>query len=254
MILLLELQISPLFLACTGTFAGALLGAVFASTIHKSQIGLLIASAAGMMAGCALVLLEESASRFGALWGLSSFIIGIALMKFLDIICTAWLSVETFRFSGLSGNQAIRLFVMLLGLILHSFGEGLSLGLSASDSSSTGILVAFSLAIHNIPETAALLFSYRAKGVSLLSASFLAIVSNLPQSIVAVPSMAIFSQYNSLMEYGIGMSAGCMAFAVVGDVLPEAAAMIGTRRSLSIAAMAGLLVVVFDIYSHIHIR
>ena len=143
---------------------------------------------------------------------------------------------------------------MLAGLVLHSVGEGLSLGLSASESSSTSTLVALSLAIHNIPETAALLFSFKAKGVSLFAAAILAVLSNLPQSLVAVPSMSVFTQYERLIEYGMGVSAGCMAFAVVEDVYPEAVSAIGNKRSLPIAAMAGALVVVFDIYSHIHIR
>jgi len=254
MILLRELRISPLVLAIFGTFTGALVGALFTYTIHKSQVGLLIASAAGMMAGCGLVLLEEAFYRFGVTSALSSCLAGIALMKVIDIFCEKCLLPKTFRFSGLSGNQAIRVFVMLMGLILHSVGEGLSLGLSATESSSSGAVVALSLALHNIPETAALLFSYHSKGVSLVSAAVLAILSNLPQSIVAIPSMTVFSHNSRLMEYGLGMSAGCMAFAVVEDVFPEAVASLGTRRSLSVAAMTGAFVVLFDIYSHIHIR
>lgn len=143
---------------------------------------------------------------------------------------------------------------MLLSLIIHSFGEGLSLGLAATDSSSTSSLVAMSLAAHNIPETAALVMSFRAKGVSFGYSMLLGVISSIPQSVVALPSLHLFSAYSHLIDYGMGASAGCMLYAVFSDIFPEAVGTIGLRRSLSVGLFAVAVVIVFDIYTHHNVR
>ena len=241
-------------LSFLGTLIGSVVASLFVSSLPKSRIGFLTATAAGMMTGCGLVLLEECSLRVGYFHAALALLGGCLAMKLLDEICVRVLSPKTFHFSGLYGTKAIRLFIMLMGLVIHSVGEGLSLGLSAADGSSTGIVVALSLAIHNIPETAALVFSFRAKGASHMSSIILGVLSSLPQCLVAFPSVSVFSSNLRLVEYGMGVSAGCMAYAVLADVYPEAVATIGRQHSLSTALLAGALVVVFDIYSHIQIR
>jgi zinc transporter ZupT len=112
------------------TIAGATLSVILAHKILKTQIAFLISCAAGMMMGCAFVLLEESFRLRSAAVGMVSLCVGISLMKCLDMICTRYLNVD-FEFVNLHGKKAVRLLILVLGLILHSLGEGLSLGLSA---------------------------------------------------------------------------------------------------------------------------
>jgi|LauGreDrversion4_2_1035121.scaffolds.fasta_scaffold563639_1 ZIP family zinc transporter len=253
----------PILVAASGTFIGSLISYLFADSIHKSDIGYLIACAAGMMTGCAFVLIAEAARLSGLMISLSSFFVGLVLMQLLDTICTKYLDVETFQFTGLQGKRAIRLFVMVIGLVLHSLGEGISLGLSASVSSesgstvSTGFVVYTSLAIHNIPEAAALAFAFRSKGASKYYATILAVLANSPQSIMAIPSLSVFSSYASTIQYGMGIAAGCMLYAVVCDIYPESIEALGDKlkhRAAPITAITGIFVVIFDIYSHIQIR
>ena len=244
----------PISVAFSGTVIGAGIGSICTASLSKTKVGVLIAVAAGMMAGCALVLFQECVSRSGVFGALSSGTAGLILMWSLDWACTNMLSEEKFEFSGLSGHKAVRVFIMLASLIVHSVGEGLSLGLSAADSSSTSALVSASLALHNIPETAALLLSFRGKGVRQGAAVLLAVFSNLPQSIVALPAYSLFASSSTLIQYGMGMSSTCMAYAVVVDVFPEALHAIPRRFAVSIAAVASLVVIAFDLYSHSHIR
>jgi len=252
----------PILVAALGTVCGSLVSYLFADSIRKSDIGYLIACAAGMMTGCAFVLVAEAVRLSGLLVSLSSFFVGIALMQLLDMICSKYLDVETFQFTGLHGHRAIRLFIMVVGLVLHSVGEGISLGLSASVSSdsgivSTGFVVYTSLAIHNIPEAAALAFAFRSKGASKYYATILAVLANSPQSIMAIPSLSVFSTYASTIQYGMGIAAGCMMYAVVSDIYPESIESLGDKlkhRAPIITSITGIFVVVFDIYSHIQIR
>jgi ZIP family zinc transporter len=233
---------------------GALFISAFIDSLPKSRMGTLTAVAAGMMTGCALVLIAESITRTSLNRASVSLGVGLSLMYVLDFICSKFLPVESFHFSGLSGRHAVRVFVMLLSLIIHSVGEGLSLGLAATDSSSTSSLVALSLAAHNIPETAALVMSFRAKGVSFSYAMLLGVASSIAQSIVALPSSHMFSAYRHLIDYGMGASAGCMIYAVFSDILPEAVVTIGRRRSLSVGLFSVAIVIVLDLYAHHNVR
>ena len=115
-------------------------------------------------------------------------------------------------------------------------------------------LLPFARKLFYIPETAALMFSFRAKGLSDGLSAVLAILSNLPQSIVALPAFSLFSSSALLMQWGMGMAAGCMMYSVSTDIYPEAVTAIGSPRARTVASLAGSLVVAFDIYSHIHIR
>lgn len=245
---------SSILIASIGTLAGALSSSFCSRSLNKSSVGALIAAAAGMMVGCSIVLIGECVQRTDIMVGGLSLIAGISLMRVLDMLCSSYLDVECFEFDGLSGERAVRVVIMFVGLVVHSIGEGLSLGLSAVDSSSTSMIVSTSLAVHNIPETAALMFSYRAKGLSDNMSVVLAVLSNLPQSIVALPALSFFASSRVFLEYGMGLSAGCMLYAVWSDVYPEAVESVGKSRAFSIAALASILVIIFDVTSHIHIR
>ena len=251
---MLATELLPILIAVLGTIAGSISSCMYSKTVNKSNVGVLIATAAGMMVGCSLVLIGESVERSGLIRGLAAVAVGMMLMVVLDYLFTNCLDVDTFHFTGLSGQQAMRVALMIVGLVGHSVGEGLSLGMSAAESSSTSTIVSTSLAIHNIPETAALMFSFRAKGLSDGLSAVLAILSNLPQSIVALPAFSLFSSSALLMQWGMGMAAGCMMYSVSTDIYPEAVTAIGSPRARTVASLAGSLVVAFDIYSHIHIR
>ena len=238
----------------TGTLIGVATGYLFGKGLNKAKSGILVAFAAGMMIGCSLVLIGEGVHRSSWSECVVAVSAGVVLMLVLDRICTEYLDESEIHFSGVSDKQTVRIVVMLVGLLVHSIGEGLSLGMSAADSSSTSLIVASSLAVHNVPETAALLVAFRAKGLSEPAAIGFAIVSNLPQSVVALPVMSFFSNSFEAIKYGMGVSAGCMLYAVVRDIYPEAVVLVGRPRTIVYAALASFLVILSDAYSHIHIR
>ena len=247
-------RLLPIALSFSGTLGGAFLACFFSQTLTRSKSGILVAMAAGMMIGCCFVLISECASRCSWLASQMLLGLGVALMAALDGLCSRLVNEATFEFSGVSGKPAVRVLIMLLGLLMHSAGEGLSLGLSAAESSSTSSIVASSLALHNVPETAALLISYRAKGLSDRAAILLAILSSLPQSLVAFPASEFFIASKDTIQYGMGLSAGCMLYAVVSDIFPEAQRSLGRVKALWCSLFASIMIILFDSYSHIQIR
>jgi zinc transporter ZupT len=245
--------------ATLGTLVGSLLSRVLETAASRKDIGLWIALAAGMMFGCGVVLTWEAVLQNGYIRGIASVLVGWFFMYILDYLSDKILNVNTFKFSNLEGKKAVKLLVTVVGLVVHSIGEGVSLGLSAAEqghfSSGVGSVVYISLALHNIPEAAALALAFRVKGTTRLQATLLAIASTLPQSIVAWPAYSLFSMNLPAMIFGTGVASGCMLYAVVNDIFPESVDHLGSRnRAVLIASVATSLVIVFDVYNHILIR
>lgn len=85
-----------------------------------------------------------------------------------------------------------------------------------------GVVVATTLAIHNIPEGLAISLVLIPKGVSVSYAALWAIVSSIPQPIFAVPSYMFVTYFQPLLPIGLGFAAGAMAFVAIFELIPEA--------------------------------
>ncbi|EER04037.1 conserved hypothetical protein [Perkinsus marinus ATCC 50983] len=115
-----------------GSFSLGLLG-----TLNDKISGVCVAVAAGMMTGCSTVLMCEAYSTSASLLVI---IAGVALGVGLMLIVDRFFTANPLEHLGtLKGARASRAAVVLLGMMVHSLGEGLCLGLSsASDKSHLG--------------------------------------------------------------------------------------------------------------------
>ena len=241
----------PIILAISGTMLGGILSGLCQDFFQGSRAGIFVATAAGMMAGCAIVMFIEACEALGVLWGVISVFVGLGGMGLLDEFYSLHFDPERFEFSGLSGTKAIRVFVLFSSIFVHSVGEGFSLGLSAV-SKQHGSMVSMSLAIHNVPEAAALAAAFRSKGVSTWGSIVLSTISTLPQSVLALPVSYWFPP--ALIEFGMGISAGCMAWAMLSEMLPETVATCGKQTGLLFICASATVLVAVDAYSHAEIR
>lgn len=208
-----------------------------------------------MMTGCSTVLMCEAYSTSASLLVI---IAGVALGVGLMLIVDRFFTANPLEHLGtLKGARASRAAVVLLGMMVHSLGEGLCLGLSsASDKSHLGGLVFGSIAIHNIPEGAALCLAFIAKGMKPLEGAVFALIANLPQPISALPayllSKHVLSVTPSLVAMGLAVAAGCMGYAVVMDIAPEAYRLLGNDplRTTALTGLCSAVVIAVDFYAH----
>jgi len=126
--------------------------------------------------------------------------------------------------------------VLILGVLtVHSFPEGIAVGVSFADLGLEGgiellgvsvpLLAVFmtgAISIHNIPEGTAISIPLRAMGVSNWRMVWWAIFSSLPQPIGAVIAYAFVRVARELLPYGFGFAAGAMIYLVFTEFLPEA--------------------------------
>jgi ZIP family zinc transporter len=162
----------------------------------------------------------------------------------------------------------LRKLVLILGVLtVHSFPEGVAVGVSFADLGLEGGVVVFGLvvpvlavfmtvaiSIHNVPEGVAVSIPLRSMDVGEWRMVGAAVFSSLPQPVGAVLAFVFVRWARTFLPFGFGFAAGAMVYLVVAEFIPEALAVGagvdgGGRRELAagllggVAAMLPLLVV-----------
>jgi len=174
--------------------------------------------------------------------GIIPVAIGIALGAGLMVLTTLWLENHEFTFDGISDAGAKRIILVLATLFIHSFPEGIAIGVAyGSGEAQLGILIAIAIAIHNIPEGLAVALPLNAEGVSGWKCVGWAIFSGVPQLIAAVPAYLAVKAFRPILPYAFGFAAGAMLLLVLSEMIPESRASERQRLSSAVAGMGGFL-------------
>ena len=109
-------------------------------------------------------------------------------------------------------------------MFLHSFAEGVGIGVAfgGDQSNKLGKFISLSLAIHNVPEGLAVGATLTPRGVGFFSTVALAVLSSIPQPIVAVFVYCFMSAAAPLLPLGFGFAAGAMIYVAICELIPEA--------------------------------
>lgn len=127
--------------------------------------------------------------------------------------------------------------LMFLVFTVHSAPEGIGIGAALKASAVTGGLVTFAIALHNVPEGTAVAVGLRADGVPLGRAFLTAVVTSLPQPLLA--PLVFLVAVGPFLPGGLGFAGGAMLALVVREVVPEGRAQDPDAFWLGLAA--GLL-------------
>jgi len=190
-----------------------------------------VAIAAGMMIaatyslvieGCMYVDPHDSSSTSTVTRTAIGAGLGVAFMlatkKFLD-------KYEDLKVSGLGdGTDARKALLIFFVMTLHSFSEGVGVGVSFGGvhGSELGVFISASLAVHNVPEGLAIAVVLLPRGASILTASLWAICTSLPQPLMAVPAHVFVHHFIPILPVGLGFAGGAMAWVAVFELLMEA--------------------------------
>jgi ZIP family zinc transporter len=126
--------------------------------------------------------------------------------------------------------------VLILGILtVHSFPEGIAVGVSFADLGLEGglmilgvsvpllaVFMTIAISIHNIPEGTAISIPLRSMGVSEWRMIWWAVFSSLPQPIGAVIAFVFVRVAREFLPFGFGFAAGAMIFLVLTEFVPEA--------------------------------
>lgn len=198
----------------------------FTRSLSRTWMGVSNAAAAGLMIAASFNLIYEALQETNSLSGLNpslSTTIGVlaglafivASKRFLD-------RHKEYSFHHPDALQGQKMLLIMAVMTLHSFTEGVGVGVSFGRGEGFGVFITAAIALHNIPEGLAISLVLVPRGVSALKASGWSIFSSLPQPLMAVPAFLFVEQFATFLPIGLGFAAGAMLWMVAAEILPDA--------------------------------
>lgn len=211
------------FLYALATAVATGLGAlpfIFFQEVSDRFVAYANAVAAGLMLGASFGLVAEGTAH-GRLETLGGVLLGVVFI----LVTQRYLSEydeEELVFGAAQGESARKMFLMLIVMTVHSFSEGVAVGVSFGGGIELATVITLAIAVHNIPEGVAISAVMRPRGVSIAGCAGWSVVSSLPQPLMAVPAFLFVEAFRPGLPWGIGFAAGAMIFMVLGELLPDA--------------------------------
>jgi zinc and cadmium transporter len=189
-----------------------------------------------MLAAAVLEMIPESIklTEFAPFF----ILIGYMAVNFMEHAHSQHVDVDESEHSGIMFHSSVGTFAFV-GLLLHSFFDGVAIGSSFMISTSLGVIIFIAMAVHKIPAgftvASILMASGKSKQTALLAALSLGIAT-----IVGVFGISLVS---SFVAYGLALSAGVTIHVVASDLIPE----INQHRDLKTASVIFLGILFFFI-------
>lgn len=222
------------------------LGAIpffFVKEMPKKWLGWSAAAASGIMLAASFRLINE-----GINYNLYRTLIGVLVGLTFILFSQRWLSnKEDLNVGKLKGADAIQALLIIGVMTIHSFAEGVGVGVSFGGGNEFGIFISTAIAVHNIPEGLAISLVLIPKGISVWRASGWSIISSLPQPLIAVPAFLFVSAFKPFLPVGLGLAAGAMMWMVFSDLLPDALENAKKEEVATIATAFITLMMLFQI-------
>ncbi|GMH45814.1 hypothetical protein BSKO_13777 [Bryopsis sp. KO-2023] len=222
------------------------LGAVpffFVRTLSKQLVGTANAVACGVMLACSFDLIHE-----GEPYGAMLVVVGIVLgMVFVNVSQKYLSQYEDVKFESLKGAGARKTLLVVGIMAAHAIGEGSGVGVAYAGGKgwSQGVLVTLAIGLHNIPEGLAVATVMVSRGVAAKQAAMWAVLTSLPQTLVAVPSYLFVEAFTACLPVAMGFAAGSMIWVVFSELMPDALedmnhGGVATAATMSAAWLEGL--------------
>ena len=242
-----EQPVFNVFLYALITAVATGLGAVpffFIKDMSRNWLGISNAIAAGLMLAASFNLIYEGLNYDA--W----MTVGGILLGLLFIIASQRLLDNTNRRSDIKALQQAdtRKMLLIIGIMtLHSFTEGVSVGVSFSGSLDLGLFITTAIAIHNIPEGLAISLVMVPRGTSPIKAAWWSIFSSLPQPLMAVPAFLFVEIFRQYLPMGLGFAGGAMIWMVFAELIPDANEDSNSRTVAAVVTFSIALMIVFQI-------
>jgi len=203
---------------------------IFSPRLDTWWVGVTNAIAAGMMMAASYSLVMEGITftekeDSSSISPLLRTAIGSCLGLLFILSTKSFLEKhEELKVAGLAGADARKVLLIIFVMTLHSFSEGIGIGVSfgGSNGSELGVFISASLAIHNVPEGLAVAIVLLPRKISKLTAALWCIVTSLPQPLMAVPAFLFVHAFIPFLPVGLGFAGGAMAWVALFELLMEA--------------------------------
>jgi zinc transporter, ZIP family len=236
---------ATVFLAALATAVATGLGALPFAVMRRparAWLGVANALASGFMLGASVGLLHEGVAYGGARAAAGT----VGGAAFIALVARVFERHEV-PAGRLRGADARRALLVVGVMTVHSFTEGVGVGVAFGGGETLGLLIAVAIAVHNIPEGLAVSLVLVPRGTSVAGAAGWSIVSSLPQPLMAVPAFLFVEAFAPLLPVGLGFAAGAMLWLVGRELLPEALREAGARAALLTTAASAAAMIAFQL-------
>lgn len=191
---------------------------VFIKAMSNRWLGISNAVAAGLMGAASWGLIYE-----GLDYSMPRTVGGI-LAGLVFIVVTRQLLGEEgeVEWGEMRGADAMKIVLVLGVMTLHSFTEGVGIGVSFGGGEALGVYISLAIAVHNIPEGLAISLVMVPRGTPVWKAAAWSIFSSLPQPLMAVPAFLFVDAFQPFLPVGLGFAAGAMIWMIFSELVPDA--------------------------------
>ena len=236
----MEVNVWTVFVAASLTALATGLGAlpffVFRQ-MSRSWLGISNSIAAGFMLGASAALFWEGADIDVARTALGA-LVGVA---FIEVTRRRLGHAHAHLHLGvLRGADARAGLLIVTVMTVHSFTEGVGVGVSFGGGEELGAFITAAIAVHNIPEGLAISLVLVPRGVTAWRAAGWSVFTSLPQPLMAVPAFLLVEWFAPLLPAGLGFAGGAMVWMVAVELVPEAREDLSDRfvAAATVASMA----------------
>jgi len=178
----------------------------------------------------------KAGQRF-PLFGSGTLVVGFGILVGAGLVVAAGKALEGAELDpGTFEENDFKKMLLILGILtVHSFPEGVAIGVSFAEIGlgsgipvlgtavpAIAVTMTIAISIHNIPEGIAISIPFKASGVSNIKTLGATIFSSLPQPIGAVIAFAFVNQAKAFLPFGYGFAAGAMIYLVLTEFVEEA--------------------------------
>lgn len=211
----------------------------FFKSLTRSWLGISNAIASGLMIAASFGLIYEGINH--DLWfTFSGIIIGLIFIIGSEKLLNKY--DDRFSIKNIDKVDSTKMLLIVGIMTVHSFTEGVSVGVSFSGGMDLGLFITTAIAVHNIPEGLAISLVLIPRGTSPLKAAWWSVFSSLPQPLMAVPAFLFVEIFSTYLPMGLGFAAGAMIWMVFSELIPDAmeesdTSTVATTITISIALM-----------------
>lgn len=216
----------------------------FFKDLTRTWLGISNAIASGLMLAASFGLIYEGINYdlwftfSGILVGLVFIIMSQKLLHQYD---------EQFSIKNIRKADSTKMLLIIGIMTVHSFTEGVSVGVSFSGSLDLGLFITTAIAVHNIPEGLAISLVLIPRGTSPLNAAWWSIFSSLPQPLMAVPAFLFVEIFREYLPVGLGFAGGAMIWMVFAELIPDAMEDTSTSTVATTITISVALMIVFQV-------
>lgn len=233
------------FLAALLTALATGLGALPFLLIRKFSrrwLGIFNALAGGLMLGACYGLINEGIAIDVILLS-TGVLTGLLAINYVNKRIEGDKSAQIVKLRKAGGAKAL----LIVGVMtIHSFAEGIGLGVAYGGGQTLGAFITLALAIHNIPEGLAISLVLVPRGTTPLRASLWSIFSSLPQPLMAVPAFILVTLFRPFLPFGLGLAAGAMLWLAFSELIPDALKDISRGSMATVVALSFTAMVVLQ--------